>query len=209
MVHLYMADITHLPEQELELLNLPKERVQKIERQQNAEKKRQTLGAGLLLKDVLEKHGISQTEVRFGQYGKPEADRLCFNLSHSGNLVVCAVSDKPVGCDVEKVRKAPKGIAKRYFCENEYMYLETLEEAKYDTEFFRLWTMKESYVKMTGEGLRLPTDEFEMILSEEVKVLRDGEIQECFIKEYTVSGYRITVCAKECEFSNLLLMQLH
>ena len=69
--------------------------------------------------------------------------------------------------------------------------------------------MKESYVKMTGEGLRLPMNEFELILSDEVKVLRDGEIQECFIKEYTVPEYRITVCAGECEFSSLLLMQLH
>ena len=53
-------------------------------------------------------------------------------------------------------------------------------------EFFRLWTMKESYVKMTGEGLRLPLNQFEIRFEERVKIYRDGKTCACFLKEYEI-----------------------
>ena len=210
MVYLYVADVTQLPERETDLQKyLSKERIQKLEKQKNVNRRKQILGAGLLLEKVLKLYGVSQDNVTIGQNGKPEAEGICFNLSHSGNFVVCAVSDKPVGCDVEKIRKASEKIAERHFCESENIYLKTCDSNKYDEEFFRFWTVKESYLKMTGEGLKVPLREVEVILAEEVKVLRSGMLQQCFIKEYRIPEYQITVCAEEQEFSSLLLMQLH
>lgn len=210
MVYLYVADVTQLPERETDLQKyLSKERIQKLEKQKNVNRRKQILGAGLLLEKVLKLYGVSQDNVTIGQNGKPEAEGICFNLSHSGNFVVCAVSDKPVGCDVEKIRKASEEIAERHFCESENIYLKTCDSNKYDEEFFRFWTVKESYLKMTGEGLKVPLREVEVILAEEVKVLRSGILQQCFIKEYRIPEYQITVCAEEQEFSSLLLMQLH
>ena len=71
-----------------------------------------------------------------------------------------------------------------------------------DHRFFRIWTMKESYIKMTGEGMRLSFDCFEFLLdSEKTRVRRDGKILSCHIMEYDIPGYKVSVCAKEEEFA--------
>ena len=49
---------------------------------------------------------------------------------------------------------------------------------------------KESYLKMLGTGIRVPLNEL--------------EIQDCYLKEYEIQGYQITVCAKEDKFSDLI-----
>ena len=61
----------------------------------------------------------------------PGCPNICFNLSHSHGAAVCALHDKPVGIDVEKLRPAPRRLA------------DGLE----DEAFFRLWTAKEATIK--------------------------------------------------------------
>lgn len=199
MVHVYVADITGLPdplETQQVMKGLSEERKQKIMRYKRPEGRRLSLGAGLLLRQALARHGMQETEVHVGENGKPEAKGICFNLSHSHNIVVCAVSEKPVGCDVEKEESTAKEkIAERFFCETEIAYLKKEKDA-----FFRFWTMKESYVKMTGEGLRLPLNQFEIRFEENVKVYRDGKVCTCFMREYEIPGYKIAVCSEDSEF---------
>ena len=204
MVYVYTVDITDLPDP-LEypklMEKLSENRKQKIIECRQRESRRQSLGAGLLLREVLKNHGILEQEIKIGRYGKPETEGIHFNLSHSKNMVVCAVSESMIGCDIEKISKLPEKVADRFFGENEIKHLKQISEEKRSEEFFRLWTMKESYIKMTGEGLHLPLNRFEMCFSEEgIKVCRDGKIQNCFFKEYNISDYKLTVCAKEGEF---------
>ena len=112
-----------------------------------------------------------------------------------------AVGDKEVGCDVEKIAKAPKRIAERFFHPGEKAYLKACGEERQNGEFYRLWTMKESYIKMTGEGMRLSLDRIEFVLgTEKVRVRRDGELISCHIREYDVPGYKISVCSWEEDF---------
>ena len=72
------------------------------------------LGAGLLLVNALREAGVSDMKLRYLSNGKPvlanEPD-VHFNLSHSGNLAVCAVSDHPVGVDVELLQDMDPGVA--------------------------------------------------------------------------------------------------
>lgn len=213
MVHVYAVDITDLPDP-LEYPKLMEElsenRKQKIIECRQQESRKQSLGAGLLLRHVLKSHGILEQAIWTGKYGKPETEGIYFNLSHSKNMVVCAVSEGIVGCDIEKISKLPEKVADRFFCEDEIKYLNQVSAEKRSEEFFRLWTMKESYIKMTGEGLHLPLNRFEMCFSEEgIKVRRDGEIQNCFFKEYDMPGYKLTVCAKEKEFAEQILLRFH
>lgn len=71
-----------------------------------------------------------------------------FNISHSEDLCAVAFSNKPIGVDVEKHRKVNLEIAKRYFNQEEKNFVtDTLS-------FFYVWTRKEAYLKMTGEGLK-------------------------------------------------------
>ena len=67
----------------------------------------------------------------------PDRPDICFNLSHSHGAAVCAIHDKPVGIDVEKLRPAPRRLAGNMG----------------DEAFFRLWTAKEATVKRRGEGI--------------------------------------------------------
>ena len=212
MIYVYVADITNLPDPEKQpefLKKLPIERQEKIQKSRQEKSRKQSMGAGLLLQKVLALYHMDKVALSVGEHGKPMIDGLEFSLSHSGNMVICAVSDKPVGCDVEELRKAPKGVAKRYFSENEKEYLNQFNGEDYDTAFFRLWTMKESYVKMTGEGMGVPFEAYEIALEDSgARVIRDGETQECYISEVEVPGYNISICAKESAHLEIIWQKL-
>ena len=200
MVNLYVTSLVDVSLENLDRVSA--ERQQRIERCKDMESKKQMLTAGLLLQKVLAIYGIDESTIRRNPCGKPMVEGIYFNLSHTDGLVVCAVSDAPVGCDVEKVKEAPKGVAERFFHLNEKMYLEKCFE-DYDREFFRLWTMKESYLKMTGEGMHFPMKDFEVCIAAGNVILRNKKKQSCFIKEYHIPGYQISVCAEEELFSDL------
>ncbi len=204
MVYIYAVDVTDLPDPEIcpRLLNeLPKGRKEKTLKYRHEKDRKQSWGAGLLLKYVMELHGASLEEIHPVGNGKPEGNGICFNLSHSHNMVVCAVSAKAVGCDVEKIGEARMKVAQRFFSKNEIRHLDMFEKEEKVREFYRLWTMKESYMKMTGEGMRLALNRYEMIFEDRVRVRRDDEYQPCFIKEYEIPEYMLTVCAREDEFA--------
>lgn len=191
MVHLYITDVRMLPlpSECPELVNrLSAERQQKLKTLLQKEKQKQCLGAGLLLEKVLAQHGVSADSVRVGKDGKPEVDGIFFNLSHSGDLVICAISDVTVGCDIEKRREVPTHLAERFFSDGEKAYLASFAGETYEREFFRLWTRKESYVKMTGEGMARSLDAFDVFQ-------KNGE--KCYFNEHEVEGYQISVCTEE------------
>nr|WP_294543388.1 4'-phosphopantetheinyl transferase superfamily protein [uncultured Rhodopila sp.] len=98
-----------------------------------------------------------------GQNGEPEAwlaDRpgpLSFNLSHTGGMVglaTVASRDEALGFDLEALdRRINLDIASHYFCAEEVMWLHRLPPADRPEGFLRLWTLKEAFIKATGEGL--------------------------------------------------------
>lgn len=206
MVNLYAVDISKLPDPRVlpkVMESLSSQRKKRIAYCGQESARRQRLGAGLLLQQVFRMHGIESDVLQFEDGGKPIVDGLSFNLSHSGNLVLCAVGSQDVGCDVEKLREAPKKVGSRFFTEQEQDYLNTLDDEEYDRAFFQIWTMKESYVKMTGEGLRVPLSMLETDRGTPLGMIRNGEREVCHYKEYDIPGYQVVVCAKECEFANI------
>ena len=89
-------------------------------------------------------------------FGKPKVTNykdIHFNISHSGSWVVCAVDDVPVGIDVELIKPIDIGIAKRFYSREEYIKLMMLNEEERMEYFYKLWTLKESYIKAIGRGL--------------------------------------------------------
>ncbi len=204
MVQVYAADIQTLqdPRDCPEILDgFTDERREKTLRYRQPEDRKRSLGAGLLLRWVLPRHGAVPGGIYVETGGKPQVEGLCFNLSHSGVWVICAVGEKPVGCDVERIGRAPAKLARRFFHQNEAAYLERCGEGEGDVMFFRFWTMKESYIKMTGEGMRAPLNSIEFILgSGKIQAFREGERLSCHIREYELPGYRVSVCAEEAQF---------
>ena len=101
------------------------------------------------------------------QYGKPQLQQeplpLRFNLSHTHGLLVLAVSvDAEVGVDVESVSREvePLALAERFFAHAESALIEAQTADLQRDCFFRLWTLKEAYVKARGLGLQLGLDSF-------------------------------------------------
>ena len=112
----------------------------------------QSLKAYMLLQQLLkEEYGITEPPVfRELENGKPVIighEDIHFNMSHCKNAVACAVSDKPIGIDVERIQdKVNESLAQYVLNEKE---LEDITPLK----FARLWTMKEAVVKLTGRGI--------------------------------------------------------
>lgn len=115
------------------------------------------------------------TDIAFGEtnYGKPfleancgrDADSLRFNLSHSGDQALCAVTrSREIGVDIEQVREDfdVYEIADRFFSPGEVAALRALPQASLREGFFTCWTRKEAYIKARGEGLSMPLDRFEV-----------------------------------------------
>ena len=97
-----------------------------------------------------------------GDKGKPYANLpLQFSVSHSGDFVLCAVSERPIGADVEQIKPFRAGMVARYFTRIEAAYVwddspapeGDVTDPDTCTRFYRVWTAKESYVKMTGTGI--------------------------------------------------------
>lgn len=92
--------------------------------------------------------------------GSPEVE---FNLSHTRGLVAVAVaSHGAIGVDVERIdaAKADFAIAQAYFAPAEVEMLRRTPAAGQPMCFFRLWTLKEAYIKAIGAGLAAPLDSF-------------------------------------------------
>ena len=152
MVYVYAIDIKALPdpkENPALLHQLSSSRRRKVMKYLRADDRKRCMGAGILLAEILPPIWGSTEKITYGPAGKPQAENVHFNLSHSGNLVICAVGGKAVGCDIEKIEKEPEGVAERFFHRNEAEYLQKFPEPERSAMFFRLWTWKESYVKMT------------------------------------------------------------
>ena len=111
--------------------------------------------------------GVAPQALTFasGASGKPAlpGQPLAFNLSHSGDVAVCAVAaGGHLGVDVEMVRPVPDAdaLASRFFSRDEAADLARVPASDRLQAFFRIWTRKEAFVKATGEGMARPLDSF-------------------------------------------------
>ncbi len=109
----------------------------------------------------------SQLAFTYAAMGKPRlADSgICFNLSHSHGLAVCAVAmGREVGIDVERVRPRDSfdQIAERFFSPREFAAYQQVPEAQRLRAFFECWTRKEAFLKARGSGLAFPLDQFDV-----------------------------------------------
>lgn len=81
------------------------------------------------------------------EHGKPISDSCFFNISHSKGLVVLAIGERSIGVDIEKIRPISEELKRHVTSEEEY------EAMKGDSDFFRIWTNKESLLKALGKGI--------------------------------------------------------
>jgi 4'-phosphopantetheinyl transferase len=105
-------------------------------------------------------------------FGKPALHPGCavgglrFNISHTRGMVACAVTlGDELGVDVEAAdRRTDFRIADRFFAPEEARLVAAAALEQRARLFFRFWTLKEAFIKATGEGLRRPLDSFSFTL---------------------------------------------
>lgn len=125
-----------------------------------------------------------------GPMGKPcfpDLPDVHFNLSHSGELALCAFSDRPVGVDIEQVRPHRDGLPRYVLSDREYRWF--LARGGGWELLCRLWTRKESWVKRTGGSIAGPSRICPPLPGERTEGL--------LLQDFAGEGWRAAVCAAE------------
>ncbi len=144
---------------------LPNSMAKKITRFRRWQDAHLSLFGKLLLLDTLPRFGLPGSfleQVRYSTFDKPYfEDTIDFNSSHSGNMVICIVSDDcNVGIDIEEIKAIPKTAFVEQWTDRELNIIS--KEPGYEW-FYRLWTRKEAVIKADGRGLQLPLQEIEVM----------------------------------------------
>lgn len=160
----------------------------------------------LVRKFLIERYRLNNREISFSvnEYGKPYCnfiDNFHFNVSHSGNWVVCAVDSVPVGIDIEKITAIDLDISKNFFSDEEHYDL-TYSSNPFDY-FFTLWSLKESYIKYIGKGLSHPLNSFSMRISSTSRIsieVNNTMLENIYFKQYSIDkGYKMAVCSSHAD----------
>ncbi len=203
MYKIYQMDTIQLENPEIfekYYKEVSKERRQKADQFQRAKDKRLSLAAGVLFSQGLKEYGISgkQVQVAEGENGKPyliDYPDIYFNISHSEQKVLVVFSDVEIGCDIEYATEM-KGLelAEKFFCKPEYDYIVSQEEKEQTAAFYRLWTLKESFLKATGLGLKLPLNHFCIKIEEGIQVEQQINKKKYCFKEWREGEYQAAIC---------------
>lgn len=124
-------------------------------------------------------------------FGKPyinNSDDFYFNISHSSDLVVCAIDYNEVGVDVEVIQHLDNDILKRISTEKEYSILKTKENI--DEYSICLWTRKEAYLKYLGTGLSEEIQSIDVINNENL----DKKVQ---LYTKVLGEYSLSLCIEK------------
>jgi 4'-phosphopantetheinyl transferase len=161
-----------------------------------------TLFGDLLVRmELLKYSNFNNTDIYFSstEFGKPAIAGCApfrFNISHSGNWIVCIVDTRDVGIDIEKIEEVELSVAEDYFSREEYHDIINSKDPK--TRFIEYWTLKESYIKYVGKGLSMPLNSFCIKFEENdrITVSVDGTLLKGLnFKQYDVAeGYKMAVC---------------
>lgn len=149
-----------------------------------------------ILTDALKKiYNIdySENSVYKSEYGKPSLinyPNIKYNLSHSDGITACYIGKYEAGIDVEPVRKYRHQVIRRSFSESEKLFMEKSQNK--DLDFFRLWTLKESYVKAIGIGISYPLNTVEFDLSDtQIK----SNIDNCIFRQHIIQNrFVLSLC---------------
>ena len=156
-----------------------------------------SLGAGALLREALRDAGITGAVLAVTPTGKPylkNNENFFFSLSHSGSKVLCAIAEVPIGCDIEEMNTPSSQIADRVLApEERKLFIDKSRDEQREI-FYTLWTGKESYLKLTGEGIVDNLNEISLRVPFESQTIRGRTVT--FLDIPCGSDYKAAVCVE-------------
>lgn len=177
--------------------------------------KLRSLASGYLLDKMCKEMQMIKPQYKYGENGKPYIEgheNIVFNISHSGDYAVLVYSGafkelknskalevseeytlpQSVGIDIQQIRPMREGMKGRILHEKEQISSGlSMEE---ETVFLnRIWSVKESYVKMTGVGLAL--DFRKIFIDFEKGIVSAKDCETAYFREYHgIAGYVMSIC---------------
>lgn len=140
-------------------------RAEEYARAKSSVRRREILAGAGLLRHALAESSFAVPEgplpVRYTDEGKPYlADGPCYSISHSGELIACAIAEEPVGLDIERVsRFTGTKVARKILNEAEMTAYRALPDHAAARYLADVWTAKEAIAKLLGKGITIPFDE--------------------------------------------------
>lgn len=154
----------------------------------------------------------NQILIKKNEYGKPflvNCEKFHFNISHSGEWIVCAVDNNVVGIDIEKISIVDYcTIARTFFNKEESSFIFQGCVDEHLKNFYTIWTLKESYIKADGRGLSLPLKSFTIHIDRDrnIRLMKYNILKNCFFKEFHIDlDYKISVCCSKNNFSSKII----
>ena len=172
-----------------------------------ADRLRTIIGELLARYGICHCFGIDASKLRFNvsEFGKPYIVGIpyYFNISHSGDYIICGVSDINIGVDIEKMQDIDFGFACDVFSDEEIRRI-SLESAEKKKElFFSIWTLKESYVKWLGTGFHRKLSSYTVSpKGMHAEILDPHSLYDIAPKlwTYTIGDYKISICSCDIDF---------
>lgn len=179
------------------------ERWEKILRIRPVEDKKRSLLAGRLLHQMCLECGVEEPIYGTVKSGKPilvNRPQLAFSVSHSGEYVVVAYTEEAtsIGVDIQEIKSMSGGLKKRLLHEKEWLWLEK-KNASHESEKIylnRIWAVKESVVKMTGEGLAHDFRKLYVDLDKRI-VTDENEKQIAIMEPDVPEGYVLAIATEK------------
>ena len=190
---------------------ISRERRAKIARYQHQKDARRSLAAELLMRRAAALWlSLRPDRLSFDHnpYGRPylaNVRHFKFNVSHSGDYVVIAVSRRTVGVDIERIGRCDHALADRFFSPAEGRYLRSLPDSERERAFTMLWTLKECYTKAEGKGLLIPFSSFGFQLKPVIRLEGGTPGRAYCFESMVLDQYCLSIC--HCERGGELVLR--
>ncbi len=194
---------------------MPRYRQDKIDAFKPRKSKLLSLGAGILLDRAMTDIAITDYEPEYRGQNKPYIkgrSDVFYNISHSGDVVVLALSGKEIGVDVEQIRHFEDTLINYVFSDTDKATAKELstnfsgdEESRFDQAYTRLWTVKESIMKHSSMGITLSPKAITITLKGG-RLVADSPEYECSslcLLPENIDDYQITICSAFEEFNTI------
>ncbi len=170
-------------------------------------KNRQVMSKAILKKLLslyLEKN-VKEINFIYNNYGKPYiacdkvANSVKFNISHSENVGIFAFTlNDDLGVDIEKVKEYIEidGIKEICFTNFEKEWYDNLNNEFKLEAFYKIWTIKEAFIKAIGEGFSYPTINLELTNESGNQI----KIRKIYSKEYSNVNYKVNTFPSKSGF---------
>lgn len=131
---------------------LDSDRKGSVNRKRPKDRKLSICGDLLALEVFKERYPDRKFSIKRTEHGKPffEDSDLFFSVSHKGEIAVCAYDNRPIGVDIEQIKPFNERLAKRICTSDELEYI-----SNDPLRFAEIWTVKEAYSKLIGNGISM------------------------------------------------------